>query len=60
MSGKNTIIVTHFPNINEVYPQEAKGLADGEALTLRPDGRGGVTVVARVKVDEWARLNAAP
>jgi len=59
MSGKNTIIVTHFPNINEIYPQEAEGLADGEALILRPDGRAGVTVVARVKIDEWPHLGAA-
>jgi hypothetical protein len=60
VSGKNTIIVTHFPNINEIYPRETKGLADGEALILRPDGRGGATVVARVKIDEWSHLSAAP
>jgi len=52
MLGKNTIIVTHFPNINEIYPQEATGLGDGEALILRPDGRGGVQIAARVKIDE--------
>ena len=60
MLGKNTIIVTHFPIISEVYPQEAKGLADGEALILHPDGRGGVTIVARVKIEEWPHLGAAP
>jgi phosphohistidine phosphatase SixA len=57
--GKNTIIVTHYPNIAEAYPQEANGLADGEALILHPDGRGGTPIVARVKIDEWADLRTS-
>jgi phosphohistidine phosphatase SixA len=56
--GKNTLIVTHFPNIVEAYPTERAGLADGEALILHPDGRGAATLVARVKIDEWAHLDA--
>jgi hypothetical protein len=56
---ENTLIVTHFPNISEAYPQDAVGLADGEALILHPDGRGGATIVARVKIDEWAGLVTA-
>jgi hypothetical protein len=58
--GKNTIIVTHYPNIAEAYPQEANGLVDGEALILHPDGQGGAPVVARVKIDEWAGLTTTP
>jgi phosphohistidine phosphatase SixA len=54
--GKNTLIVTHFPNIMEAYPQNSVGLADGEALILHPDGRGGVQLVARVRIDEWSHL----
>lgn len=57
-AGKNTLIVTHFPNISEAYPTEAAGLADGEALILHPDGRGAAMLVARVKIDEWAHLDA--
>ncbi len=56
--GSNTLIVTHFPNIAEAYPQESKDLAEGEALILRPDGHGAATFVARVKIEEWARLEA--
>jgi phosphohistidine phosphatase SixA len=56
---ENTLIVTHFPNISEAYPQDAVGLADGEALILHPDGRGGAMIVARVKIDEWAGLATA-
>jgi phosphohistidine phosphatase SixA len=56
--GTNTLIVTHFPNILEAYPTAAVGLADGEALILHPDGRGAAMLVARVKTDEWAHLDA--
>ncbi len=55
-AGKNTVIVTHYPNIVEVYPDGANALAEGEALILHPDGRGRAPIVARVKIDEWASL----
>jgi hypothetical protein len=32
-------------------------LGDGETLVLSPDGRGGVTLVARVKITDWIKLN---
>jgi hypothetical protein len=34
----------------------ASGLADGEALIFGPDGKGGATLVARVKIEEWPGL----
>lgn len=52
----NTLIITHLPNIAAAFPQYAGGLADGEALVLRPDGKGGSTLLARVKIEEWGRL----
>lgn len=55
-AGKNTVIVTHYPNIVEAYPDGANALAEGEALILHPDGRGRAAIVARVKIDEWASL----
>jgi phosphohistidine phosphatase SixA len=57
LDGTNTVIVTHFPNIMEAYRQSADGLADGEALILKPDGHGGAPVVSRLKIDEWATLD---
>jgi phosphohistidine phosphatase SixA len=57
-AGTNTLIVTHYPNIAEAFPREADGLAEGEALILRPDKRDGASFVARVKIDEWASLAA--
>jgi phosphohistidine phosphatase SixA len=53
----NTIIVTHFPNLTQAFPQQAAGVADGEALIFGPDGKGGATLVARVKVDDWPKMH---
>jgi phosphohistidine phosphatase SixA len=55
-SGTNTIIVTHLPNLTGAFPRLAAGLADGEALIFGPDGKGGATLVARVKIEEWPKL----
>jgi len=54
-AGTNTILVTHFPNIRGAFP-ELTDVADGEALVYGPDGKGGATLVARVKIGEWAGL----
>ncbi len=51
----NTLVVTHMPNIARAFPA-AGDVADGEALVFRPDGQGGATIVARVKIEEWPRL----
>lgn len=55
-AGNNTIIVTHFPNITRAFPQVASGLADGEALIFGSDGKGGATLAARVKIEEWPKM----
>jgi phosphohistidine phosphatase SixA len=54
--GVNRVIITHLPNISEAFPEQAKDLADGEALIFRPDAHGGATLVARVKIGDWPRL----
>jgi phosphohistidine phosphatase SixA len=55
----NTIIVTHFPNINEAFAGNAAGLGDGEALIFHPDGHAPAAFVARVKIQEWPQLATA-
>lgn len=60
LRGTNTLIVTHFPNVSEAFPDGAKTLEDGEALVFHPDTHGGASLVARVKINEWARLSSAP
>jgi phosphohistidine phosphatase SixA len=54
----NTMVVTHAPNLMLAFPKEAAGVADGEALIFGPDGKGGATLVARVKIEEWPKLAA--
>ncbi len=58
--GTNTIIVTHLPNLIEAFGNDAAALADGEALIFHPNGRAKVTVVGRIRIDDWPRLAAMP
>lgn len=55
-SGRNTIIVTHSPNITRAFPQWSSGLTDGEALILGSDGKGGMVLIGRIKIEDWPRL----
>jgi len=54
--GSNTILVTHAPNLAAAFSALATNVADGEALVFGPDGKGGATLVARIKIDEWPRM----
>jgi phosphohistidine phosphatase SixA len=56
-SGANTILITHFPNMTRAFPKLAAGVEDGEALIFGSDGKGGTTLVARVKIDEWPKMH---
>jgi len=59
-AGTNTLIVTHAPNIRAAYPIESSDLTEGEALIFRPDGYGGGSFIAHVRIEDWPRLDAAP
>jgi len=50
--GTNTVLVTHSPNTTAAFP-DVPTLAQGEALVIRPDGKGGTQVVGRIKIEEW-------
>lgn len=50
--GSNTIIVTHSPNITSAFP-EWGAVADGEAVVVGPDGKGGAQALGRIKIEEW-------
>jgi phosphohistidine phosphatase SixA len=52
-AGRNTIIVTHMPNITAAFPQYAAGLHDGETLVFRPTRKGGADMIARVPIEDW-------
>jgi len=55
--GTNTVLITHLPNLTGAFPEWAKGMADGEALILGSDGKGGATEVARVKIEERSAMH---
>jgi phosphohistidine phosphatase SixA len=59
-TGTNTVIITHYPNIADAFAADARDLAEGEALIYRPDGRGKAGLVARVRIEDWPKLAAAP
>jgi phosphohistidine phosphatase SixA len=59
-TGVNTLIVTHSPNMSEAFPTAAGGMADGEAIVFRPDGKGSASVIARVKIEDWKNMTVAP
>jgi hypothetical protein len=59
-AATNTVIITQTANISDAAPTDGKDLADGEALIYRPDGHGKVTLAAKVKIEDWPRLAAAP
>lgn len=51
----NVLMVTHQTNIARAFPG-SEAVAEGEVLVLRPDGRGGTTLVHRIPIDAWPRL----
>jgi len=55
-TGSVTLLVTHSPNISAAFPALASGVAEGESLVFGPDGKGGATLVGRIKIEEWPRL----
>ncbi len=46
---------THMPNLARAFPAW-DGAAEGEAVILRPDGKGGTELVGRIKIEDWPRL----
>jgi phosphohistidine phosphatase SixA len=49
----NIVLVTHVPNTSAAFPAELPALVEGEALVFGADGKGGVRVVGRIKIEEW-------
>ena len=50
----NWLVVTHLPNITAAFPRLTT-VADGESIVFRREG-GGASIVARVPIEEWTRL----
>ena len=50
-AGTNTVLISHFPNVKAMLGVQ---IGFGDAAIVKPDGHGGVTVVARITAKEWA------
>ncbi len=56
-AGKNTVIVSHKPNIIDAFGKDWFDVKEGEATIFKPDGTA-YKLVARVHMDEWPRIAA--
>ena len=54
-SGKNTIIVTHKPNLVDAFGADWVSSKDAEASVFKPDGSGQPVLVARVQAADWIK-----
>ena len=57
-AGTSLIVVTHKPNIIDALGKDWFEVKEGEASIFKPDGTA-YQLVARVQMDEWARIAAA-
>jgi phosphohistidine phosphatase SixA/plastocyanin len=55
-AGKNTLIVTHKPNILDAFGESWFKVKEGEASVFKPDGSGKPVLVARVQAAEWLEV----
>ena len=51
--GTNTLVVTHKPNILDVFGKDWFEVKEGEASIFKPNGSGTFALIARVQVGQW-------
>ncbi len=54
--GKNTVLVSHTHGSPHPEERVMGGLAEAEIAVYRPDGKGGVDLLARINLAEWDNL----
>jgi phosphohistidine phosphatase SixA len=54
--GKNTVIVSHKPNLQDAAGKEFGDLAEGEVVVFKPLGEGKFKLISRVAPDTWSEL----
>lgn len=57
-AGRNTLLVTHNPNLSRAFPEWGPSVADGETVVLRPDGAGRAAIAGRLGIGAWPGLVA--
>ena len=58
-AGTNVILITHKPNILGAFGKDWSDVSEGEATIVRPDGKGGFALLARVQAADWPKLAKA-
>jgi len=54
-AGKNTLIVSHKPNIIDAFGKDWFEVKEGEASIFKPDGYGKAALIARVQAVDWIK-----
>jgi phosphohistidine phosphatase SixA len=54
-AGKNTLIVTHKPNILDAFGKDWFEVKEGEASVFKPDSAGKAVLIARVQAADWIK-----
>ena len=54
-AGKNTLIVSHKPNIIDAFGKDWFEIREGEASVFKPDGAGKAVLVGRVQAADWIK-----
>jgi broad specificity phosphatase PhoE len=54
-AGRNTLIVSHKPNIMDAFGKDWFDVREGEASIFKPDGSGKPVLVARVQAADWIK-----
>jgi phosphohistidine phosphatase SixA len=54
-AGKNTLIVTHKPNIIDAFGKDWFEVKEGEASVFKPDGTGKAEPMARLQAVDWIK-----
>jgi broad specificity phosphatase PhoE len=54
-AGKNTLVVTHKPNILDAFGRDWFEIKEGEATVFKPDATGAGAPVARVQAMDWVK-----
>ena len=54
-AGKNTLIISHKPNIIDAFGKDWFEVKEGEASVFKPDSTGKAVLVARVQAADWIK-----
>src|SRR5262249_31075313 len=55
--GKNTLVVSHKPNIVDAFGKDWFDIKEGEASIFKPEGNGKAKLVARLQATDWIKAS---